>query len=258
MNEITVAVAGQPNAGKSTIFNMLTGSRQHVANYPGVTVEKRTGKYRYQGNTVTLVDLPGTYSLTSYSKEERIARDYLLHEKPAVVLDIVDAANLERNLYLTFQLEEIGIPLVIALNMMDVAKDRGFAIDARKLSELLGAAVIPTVGKKNKGGNEIKEAILRACRGDHFQPGSVEKTGENDGMNPGVPEKKEPFRVDYGEELESILAPLEERLRKDPRISHRYPARWLAVKLIENDSEARRLVEKIEENGHGDGSSDLR
>lgn len=257
MNEITVAVAGQPNSGKSTIFNMLTGSRQHVANYPGVTVEKKTGRYRYQGNTVTLVDLPGTYSLTSYSKEERIARDYLLHEKPTVVLDIVDAANLERNLYLTFQLEEMGIPLVIALNMMDVAKDRGFAIDAHKLSELLGAAVIPTVGKKNRGGIEIKEAILRACQNAHSQTPYGE-TREAGSVSPGISRKKDSFRIDYGAELESVLMPLEERLLNDPKFSFRYPARWLAVKLMENDNEARRLVKEIEENYHGDGYSNPR
>ena len=221
-SEIVVAVAGQPNSGKSTIFNMLTGARQHVANYPGVTVEKRTGKYSYNGDTVTLVDLPGTYSLTSYSQEERIARDFLLHEKPACVLDIVDASNLERNLYLTFQLQEIGIPLVIALNMMDVAQARGHVIDARKLSELLGAPVVPTVGNKGKGKQEVKEAIVNTY-----------KNTEN-----------RSFRIDYGEKLESILGLLEKKLSENLNISASYPARWLAVKLMENDSEARRLVEK--------------
>jgi len=221
-SEIVVAVAGQPNSGKSTIFNMLTGARQHVANYPGVTVEKRTGKYSYNGDTVTLVDLPGTYSLTSYSQEERIARDFLLHEKPACVLDIVDASNLERNLYLTFQLQEIGIPLVIALNMMDVAQARGHVIDARKLSELLGAPVVPTVGNKGKGKQEVKEAIV-----------NTHKNTENGS-----------FRIDYGEKLESILGLLEKKLSENLNISASYPARWLAVKLMENDSEARRLVEK--------------
>jgi ferrous iron transport protein B len=225
MKEIIVAVAGQPNSGKSTIFNMLTGARQHVANYPGVTVEKRTGKYSYEGNAVTLVDLPGTYSLTSYSQEERIARDFLLHEKPDVVLDIVDAANLERNLYLTFQLGEMGIPLVIALNMMDIAEDRGFKIDKDKLGELLAAPVVPTVGNKGKGKKELKETIS-----------ATYKNRENGG-----------FRIDYGQDLESILNLLEKRLSEDPKISARYPARWLAVKLIEGDNEARRLVQKVEE-----------
>lgn len=149
-----VAVAGQPNSGKSTIFNMLTGARQHVANYPGVTVEKKTGTYRYKGNRVEVVDLPGTYSLTSYTQEERIARDFLLHEKPAVVVNIVDASNLERNLYLTFQLGEMGIPLVIALNMMDVAQKRGLKVDTHELSRQLKALIVPTVGNRGKGKRE--------------------------------------------------------------------------------------------------------
>ncbi len=241
MKDVIVAVAGQPNSGKSTIFNMLTGARQHVANYPGVTVEKRVGKYSYKGNTVTLVDLPGTYSLTSYSQEERIARDFLLHEKPAVVLDIVDAANLERNLYLTFQLDEMGIPLVIALNMMDVAENRGLKIDTFKLSELLRATVVATVGKKGRGGEELKEAILNTYKGGHFRMG-YEEACKGCGACLDMSREKGSFRVDYGEELESILMPLEKMLSEDPKISARYPARWLAVKLMENDSEARRLV----------------
>jgi len=220
--EITVAVAGQPNSGKSTIFNMLTGARQHVANYPGVTIEKRSGKYSYKGDTVILVDLPGTYSLTSYSQEERIATDFLLYEKPAVVLDIIDASNLERNLYLTFQLQEMGMPLIIALNMMDVAEARGLRIDTQKLSELLKVPVIATVGNKGKGKEELKTAIINTRR----------NTENNN------------FRIDYGEKLEPILSLLEKRLSEDLKISLSYPVRWLAVKLMENDSVARRLVEK--------------
>lgn len=220
--EITVAVAGQPNSGKSTIFNMLTGARQHVANYPGVTIEKRSGKYSYKGDTVILVDLPGTYSLTSYSQEERIATDFLLYEKPAVVLDIIDASNLERNLYLTFQLQEMGMPLIIALNMMDVAEARGLRIDTQKLSELLKVPVIATVGNKGKGKEELKTAIINTRR----------NTENNN------------FRIDYGEKLEPILSLLEKRLSEDLKISLSYSVRWLAVKLMENDSVARRLVEK--------------
>ncbi len=220
--KIIVAVAGQPNSGKSTIFNMLTGARQHVANYPGVTVEKKTGTYRYQEDTVELVDLPGTYSLTSYTQEERIARDFLLHEKPSVVLDIVDASNLERNLYLTFQLGEMGIPLVIALNMMDVAKNRGFKIDAEELSRQLKAMVVPTVGNRGKGKKELREAIR--------------KTYNNT-------DTAVYFRLDYGGNLESILSSLEQRLSKEPKLSKNYSPRWLAVKLMENDSEAKKLIE---------------
>jgi len=240
MKEIIVAVAGQPNSGKSTIFNMLTGARQHVANYPGVTVEKKIGRYTYKGDTVVLVDLPGTYSLTSYSQEEKIARDFLLHEKPAVVLNIVDAANLERNLYLTFQLQEMGIPMVVALNMMDVAKDRGLSINTNTVNEFLGVAVIPTVGKKNRGAGDIKDAIFGTYRGDCVQATACVGCAACSGAT----QKKRPFKIDYGNDLESAIASLEAKILEDPRISSLYSPRWLAVKLMENDSEARRLVKK--------------
>jgi len=219
-DKITVALAGQPNSGKSTIFNMLTGARQHVANYPGVTVEKKTGTYRHKGDRVDLVDLPGTYSLTSYTREERVTRDFLLHECPAVVVSIIDASNLERNLYLTFQLGEMGIPLVIALNMMDVAKKRGFKIDTQELSRHLKALVVPTVGNRGKGKRTLKEAIRATYR------------------NMGSPH----FRLDYGEIVEPVLTSLENELRNHPELSDSYPKRWLAVKLMENDREARNLL----------------
>lgn len=221
-NEILVAVAGQPNSGKSTIFNMLTGARQFVANYPGITVEKKSGIYHFKGNKVVLVDLPGTYSLTSYSLEERIARDFLLHENPALVLDIVDASNLERNLYLTFQLLEMNIPLVIALNMMDVAQNRGFQIDIEELSQQLGAAVTPTIANKGKGKEELRGVIWETYK------------KRNSGHTP--------FRINYGKTLKSILTSLEKKLSEDASLSKYYSTRWLAVKLLGNDSEAQKLV----------------
>ncbi len=226
LKEIKVAVAGQPNSGKSTIFNLLTGGRQHVANYPGITVEKKTGTYHIQEHKVFLTDLPGTYSLTSYSLEERIARDFLLQEKPEVIVDIVDAANLERNLYLVFQLAEISIPLVIDLNMADVAKSRGFQIDTEKLSQEIGAEVVPTVGNKGRGKSKLRQTIHRAYE-----------------------TKKSPKKINYGEDLESILISLEQLLSKDTNLKKRFPLRWLAVKLLENDSEALRIVKKYSKNG---------
>lgn len=130
--EATVALAGNPNSGKTTLFNALTGARQHVGNYPGVTVEKKEGSYSHDGKQLHIVDLPGTYSLTAYSIEEVVARDFLTSQKPEVVVDIVDASNLERNLYLAVQFLEMGIPLVLSLNMIDVAKNRGIEVDAQK------------------------------------------------------------------------------------------------------------------------------
>jgi len=137
----TIALAGNPNCGKSTVFNQLTGTKQHVGNWPGKTVEKKEGSFQYKGKQITVVDLPGTYSLTAYSLEEVIARDYVIKEKPDLVVSIIDAANIERNLYLTMQLIELGIPVIAALNMMDVVKEREIQIDVEKIKKTKDAAV---------------------------------------------------------------------------------------------------------------------
>ena len=165
---ILVGLAGQQNAGKSTTFNMLTGANQHIANYPGVTVDKKSGYYRYQDTRTEVVDLPGTYSLTSYSLEERVTRDFLIREKPDVVVNVVDASSLKRSLYFTFQVLEMGFPVVVALNMMDVAERNGTRIDVSALEHRLGVSIIPTVGRKGRGKKELREATLAtACREEH-------------------------------------------------------------------------------------------
>ena len=148
---IKVALAGNPNVGKSVIFNNLTGAHQHVGNWPGKTVDKKEGFHKVDDRVIYIVDLPGTYSLTALSVEEMIARDYIIYERPDVVVDIVDASNLERNLYLTMQLLELGANVVIALNKVDLAEKAGMKIDHRKLEEELGVPVIPTVAPKRKG-----------------------------------------------------------------------------------------------------------
>ena len=135
--KVKVALAGQPNCGKSTIFNMVSGIDQHIANYPGVTVDKKTGFFTYKETKVEMVDLPGTYSFSSYSLEERVAKDFLIDEKPDIIVNVVDASNFKRHMYLTFQLLEIGLPVVVVLNMMDVATNRGIEIDSKKISKLL-------------------------------------------------------------------------------------------------------------------------
>ena len=158
---LTIALAGNPNAGKTSLFNALTGSRQHVGNWPGKTVEKKEGLFRYQGLTCQVVDLPGTYSLSAYSPEEIIARDYILYEQPDVVVNVVDASNLERNLYLTVQLLELGAPLIIALNVMDIARARGIHIDQAGLSAFLGQVpIIETVASKGQGFEQLLETVL--------------------------------------------------------------------------------------------------
>ncbi len=157
-----IALAGNPNAGKSTIFNALTGAHQHVGNWPGKTVEKKEGHWSYGGLAFTLVDLPGTYSLTAYSMEEIITRDYILQEQPEVVIVVVDSSNLERNLYLVVQLLEMGANVIIALNMSDVARARGIVIDVPKLAAGLGVPVIPTTARTGEGLTQLKEAIVAA------------------------------------------------------------------------------------------------
>ncbi len=147
---IVMALAGNPNCGKTTLFNEITGSKQHVGNWPGVTVEKKEGVYR-KNKSVRVLDLPGTYSLSPYSAEEVVARDYIVRERPNVVVNLVDATSIERNLYLTVQLMETGIPMVVAMNMMDEVELRGDKIDCAGLSGALGIPVIPVVARTGKG-----------------------------------------------------------------------------------------------------------
>ena len=162
--EFIIALAGNPNSGKSTVFNALTGARQHVGNWSGKTVEKKEGICKRNGDEIQVVDLPGTYSLTAYSLEEVIARDYILEEKSDVVIDVVDAANLERNLYLAVQLLELGANLVIALNMSDIADSRGLRIDAEKLSQgLSGTPVVRTVANRGEGIDDLLQAAIRVA-----------------------------------------------------------------------------------------------
>ncbi|MGC9359380.1 MAG: FeoB small GTPase domain-containing protein [Anaerolineae bacterium] len=155
----TIALAGNPNTGKSTLFNALTGSRQHVGNWPGKTVEKKEGTWLHNGTPYTIVDLPGTYSLTAYSMEEVIARDFVINEQPDLVLVVVDAANIERNLYLVVQILEMGVQVVVALNMSDMAEMRGLKIDVPRLSQALGVPVVPTVASKGTGLDKLKAVL---------------------------------------------------------------------------------------------------
>jgi ferrous iron transport protein B len=160
MPDLTIALAGNPNAGKTTIFNLLTGLHQHTGNWPGKTVEKKEGEIEHEGKTINVVDLPGTYSLTAYSPEEIIARDYIIEERPDVVINVVDTTNLERNLYLTVQILELDVPVVLALNMTDDLQKTGATVNVDQLSQLLGN--IPVVQTAANKGSSIKNLVKMA------------------------------------------------------------------------------------------------
>ncbi|NWG35495.1 MAG: 50S ribosome-binding GTPase [Chloroflexi bacterium] len=167
MADLTIALAGNPNAGKTTIFNALTGLRQHTGNWPGKTVEKKEGEIELDGMTINIVDLPGTYSLTAYSPEEIIARDFIIEQRPDVVINVVDATNLERNLYLTLQLLELEVPLVLALNMTDELQKDGAKINVDKLSQLLGnIPVVQTAANKGRGISQLINKAVRIAKSD--------------------------------------------------------------------------------------------
>lgn len=165
MADLTIALAGNPNAGKSTIFNTLTGLHQHTGNWPGKTVERKDGEIKFANLAINIVDLPGTYSLTAYSPEEIIARDFIIRERPDVVINVVDATNLERNLYLTLQLLELDVPVIVALNMADDLHKNGAKIDIDELSRLLGnVPVVPTTANHGKGVNELLAQAVKVAK----------------------------------------------------------------------------------------------
>jgi len=213
---LVVALAGNPNVGKSTLFSAITGNRQHVGNWPGVTVEKKIGRVRHLNRDIEVVDLPGTYSLSAYSADEVIARDFIIEEKPDVVVQVVDATSLERNLYLTTQLLELGVPLVIALNMSDMAEQRGDQIDRKKLSGMLGVPVVRTVGSSREGIPDLLDAVVREADSPPHHEHSI----------------------GYGEQAENVISALVAALGHDRELTSRYPARWLAVRLLEGDENA--------------------
>jgi len=222
---ITIALAGNPNSGKTTTFNNITGTRQKVGNWPGVTVEKKEGKISKFGYDLTIIDLPGTYSLTPFSIEEIIARNFVLEECPDVVIDIIDSSNLERSLYLATQLREIDCKVIFALNMADLAKTHGIKIDAKKLSELLNVPVVFTIGNKNEGiNNLLKEAVKLAKSSSE------------------IPQER---KVRYNRDVENSILQLQSFIELKIAEKLPYNSRWTAIKLLEDDEIVKkRILEK--------------
>lgn len=213
----TVALAGNPNSGKSTLFNALTGARAHVGNYPGITVEKKVGQVRTGDSMLEVVDLPGTYSLTAYSAEELVARDFLVDERPQAVVDVLNAGALERNLYLAVQLLELGCPVVLGLNMMDEARTMGLKVDSKRLGKLLGCPVVELVARVGMGVGELARAAAGLA---------AERQGS-----------WKPMDISYGPDLDPALAEMTARIMSKSLLTARYPARWVALKYLEGDDQ---------------------
>lgn len=217
---LTIALAGNPNCGKTSLFNLLTKSRQHIGNWPGVTVEKKEGTLKFKGESYKVIDLPGTYSLGAYSEDEIVARNYILKDKPDVVINVVDATNLERNLYLTTQLIEMGANVVIALNMIDQAEALNIEIDTNKLSKRLGVPIIKTSALKNRGIEELIETSIYSKKNEKL------------------------ININYGEDIENEIKNLSSLL-ETYKNKLEFPVNWTALKLLENDEYIKDKVKQL-------------
>jgi ferrous iron transport protein B len=220
--EIVIALVGNPNSGKTTVFNNLTGARQHVGNWPGVTVEKKEGTCSHWDYAIRVVDLPGVYSLTAYSPDEVVARNFIVDEKPDVVVDILDASNLERNLYLAVQIMEMGVPFILVLNMMDEVEAKQYRIDVKAIAREMGVPVISMVANRNQGTGALLDAVVDVAEG------KTEARG---------------VKIGYGSELDGEIDRLAEAVAASP-LSRKYSPRWLAIKLIEGDAD---MISKFQE-----------
>ena len=233
-NEIHVAFVGNPNCGKTTLFNDYTGAKLKVANWPGVTVEKKEGTYRFQGETMRLVDLPGIYSLTSYTMEEKVSRGYIMGEEVDLVVDVADASSLERNLYLTLQLIELGKPVILALNMMDIVEERGMDVDLHRLPEMLGVPCIPVSARTKQGLEILMHAVLH--HKDRKSDGNLEHHHEK------VSHHKHDHHKDivmvYSDEIEDKIDAISDLIRE--QYGELPNMRWHALKYLEWDEEVRK------------------
>ncbi|MBP2650645.1 MAG: der 3 [Firmicutes bacterium] len=220
-HHVIVALAGNPNSGKTTIFNNITGSHQRVGNYPGVTVERREGVRRFKDRELLFLDLPGTYSLTAHSQDEVVARTAIINETPDLIVNVLDASNLDRNMYLALQLLELERPVILALNMVDMAEKRGLKLNVALLSQKLGTPIVKMVGRHNRGTRQLLETVINVA--------------DEQACNE--------FRLDYGAEVERAIAEINSGFNATADL--KYPRRWLAIKLLENDEEIRAIVGQL-------------
>jgi len=225
-HELNVVFVGNPNCGKTTLFNIASGAHERVGNYSGVTVDAKVGHFDFEGYHFNLVDLPGTYSLSTYTPEELYVRKYIIEKHPDIIVNVIDASNLERNLYLTTQLIDMDVPMIIALNMFDELRDSGNKLDMQQLGTLLGAPIVPTVGKSGEGVKELFHQIIQIAEGK-------QKTARH-------------IHINHGVLLEEKIARVEALIRINPEPHHNYSARFLAIKLLENDRQVEDIVRQLD------------
>ncbi len=225
-HELNVVFVGNPNCGKTTLFNIASGAHERVGNYSGVTVDAKVGHFNFEGYHFNLVDLPGTYSLSTYTPEELYVRKYIIEKHPDIIINVIDASNLERNLYLTTQLIDMDVPMIIALNMFDELRESGNQLDMEQLGILLGAPIVPTIGKTGEGVKELFHQIIQIAEGK-------QKTARH-------------IHINHGVLLEEKIARIEALIRVNPEPHHNYSARFLAIKLLENDRQVEEIVQRLE------------
>ena len=263
---INVALVGNPNCGKTSLFNVASGAHEHVGNYSGVTVDAKAGHFELQGYHFRLIDLPGTYSLSAYSPEELYVRKHIIEETPDVIINVVDAGNLERNLYLTTQLIDMNVRMVIALNMYDSLEKSGNTLDIKNLSELLGVPIVPTVSRNGRGIDSLFHVVIELYEGADFM--GQKKEIENEAMQAFrewhatyVPDHEysgshgnekgyhpknfiRHIHINHGAELERSIDIVKKEIQKNEEIRHRYSTRFLSIKLLENDREIENYVQR--------------
>ena len=257
---INVALVGNPNCGKTSLFNIASGAHEHVGNYSGVTVDAKEGFFDFQGYHFRIVDLPGTYSLSAYSPEEIYVRKHIIEETPDVIINVVDASNLERNLYLTTQLIDMNVMMVIALNMYDELEASGNKLDYEKLGELIGIPIVPTIGRTGVGIEKLFHVIIESYEGSDYVTKNIRKQVRNEVMDDMEAWHKdvEPedhygsdhgfFRhihVNHGPVLEKSIEEIKKAIAKNENIRHKYSTRFLSIKLLENDKDIERIVSKL-------------